>query len=144
MKVELLTLFKIIALLYFTLLVIKTKATLNSSSLSLSSSPLLNETYIKTLQNYDMQVEMLKQPFNASFAVINTQLEMPITNVMTMEQFIGVFQNINALSKAYVEKYITSLPTPEATMSSMGNCILTAENKLNQTLSAPLATKSYL
>ena len=131
--------YKIIAVFYFALLVAKgEQIPFNNGSL------LQNETYVKTLQHYDMQMVMLKQPFNASLAVINMQLDMLIKNVMAMEQFMDIFQNLSGLNKECVEKYSPSLPTTEATISAMGSCILTATSELNEIMSAPLAIRNYL
>ena len=131
--------YKIIAVFYFALLVTKgEQATFNNGSL------LQNETYVRTLQQYDMQMKMLKQPFNASLAVMNMQLDMLIKNVKAMEQFMNIYQTLNGLNKVCVKKYSSSLPTPAATRSSVGSCIFTAASELNQAMSAPLATRNYL
>ena len=136
--------YKIIAVFYFALLAAKgEEATLNNRSYN-SGSLLQNETYLKTLQQYDMQIKMLKQPFNASQAVMNMQLNMLIKNVKAMQQFMNIYQNLNGLNKVCAKKYSTSLPTPAATMSSVDSCILTATSELNQIMSAPLATRNYL
>ncbi|TMW53432.1 hypothetical protein DOY81_001484 [Sarcophaga bullata] len=132
------------SILYFALLMAKgEEATLDNRSYN-NGSLLLNETYVKTLAQYDMQMEMLKQPFNASLAVINMQLDMLIQNVMAMEQFMNIFQTLNGINKVCVKKYNSSLPTLAATKSSMGSCILTATSELNQIMKAPLTTRNYL
>ena len=136
--------YKIIAVFYFVLLVAKGEEATQNNGSYINGLLLQNVTYVKTLQHYDMQMEMLIQPFNASLAVINMQLDMLIQNCMAMEQFLGIFQNSNGLNKECVEKYSSTLPTAEATMSSVGSCLLIATSELNQIMSAPLATRNYL
>ncbi|XP_065357738.1 uncharacterized protein LOC135951915 [Calliphora vicina] len=117
----------------------------NNSTLHIDDYINMNrQQHAKVIQDYDTEMDLVKQTYTASLDTMNIQLNMLVDSLVQNENKLKSLEVLSDLSKKCVNKYRSSIPTVSSTKTKINSCIRTASVKLNSLLSSPLYTRNNL